>query len=108
MWLPYNQAAVRTMRFEPLVLSCDCGRPASTFAQVGLTPEREIVFHWWCADCGEPVYVIKSLAECWRECPPKQNSADKSTPAASSPGTMDLDDIAFLGMMGIKSATDSE
>jgi len=86
------------MNFEPLSIYCQCGRPASTITQVGLTPDHQLVFHWWCAECDEPVYVFKTLADCWRECPRGEDRAASEPPGISS---IESDDVVFLATMGI-------
>lgn len=96
------------MDFEPLFLTCECGRLCSVFVQVGLTHDHRLVFHWWCGDCDKPVYVCKPLAECWRECPNAEDSAlpqEKESILNSDAG---LEDFVFLGTMGIRMPDDVE
>lgn len=86
------------MKFEPLSMYCECGRAASTFTQVGLTDDHQMVFHWWCPDCDEPVHMFKSLAECWRECPHAEDTAAPEAPNGSNTASEDLILLAAMGI----------
>lgn len=88
-----------SMKFEPLSMYCGCGMPASAFTQIGLTHDHQLVFHWWCADCDEPVYRFKSLSECWRDCPPRE---DPSASEPSGGSSIESEDLVFLATMGIR------
>lgn len=88
------------MQVERLSLTCECGRPCSTFVQVGLTSDHQLVFNWWCDDCGEAVYAFRSLAECWRNCPPKEQVEVADEPTASNVSSTESDS-AFLSAVGI-------
>ncbi|HEY2012726.1 MAG TPA: hypothetical protein VGH38_04455, partial [Bryobacteraceae bacterium] len=82
------EESVRTMRFRPLPLICECGQAAETFYAIGFTSEYELVVHWECAACGKLAYMVKPLADCCKECPDPENSP--------------LDDARFLQSLGIK------
>ena len=86
------------MNVEPVSMSCECGRLASAVTQVGLTDDHQLVFHWDCAACGQPVYMFKSLSDCWRECPPREDTPESEFPGGSN---IEAEDPAFLGTMGI-------
>ena len=57
------------MRFRKLVFRCECGRSTSRVREIGLTAEHELVIRRWCPACKRHIYVVKSLSDCWRECP---------------------------------------
>jgi len=93
------------MKSEPLSMYCECGRPASEFTQVDLTDDHQLMFRWWCDDCDKPVYSLKGLAECWRECPPRDETVPSEPLDHSS---MVSEDLMFLGTMGIRHPCDEE
>ena len=87
------------MNYKPVALFCNCGQPPDKITEVGLTPERQLVIHWWCFNCNQAVYVFKDLAECWRECPREQ---DLPLPEASDRGPKNwAEDSVFLHQLGI-------
>ncbi len=88
------------MRFHRLPLRCGRGHVPAHLRAVGLTPSRELVVHWWCPACREPVYVVRSLTECWRDCGDEQRWPDD----APSPAACELrpDDLAFLHSIRVK------
>src|SRR4051812_21750315 len=88
------------MNFEPLIVYCDCGRAGSAFTEVGLTDDHRLVLQWWCEDCEKAVYMFKTLADCWRECPLKENAAVVSDPPRRS--RIESQDLHFLRRMGIR------
>jgi len=92
------------MQVELISLACDCGHPCSSFVQVGLTSDHQLVFNWWCDDCHEAVYAFRSLAECWRNCPPVEVADDPT--AINVPSTET--DSAFLSAIGISVPADVE
>ena len=79
------------MKYRELSLVCTCGKAATGDMKIGLTSEYELVVHWTCADCGQTVYAVKTLADCCRECPESEGEPANS-PAA---------DAAFLRSLGI-------
>ena len=64
------------MSYRHFSLACRCGLPPSRIEEVGVTDGRELVIHWWCEDCKKLVYATKTLADCWRECPPVEASPE--------------------------------
>ena len=65
------------MSYRHFELRCGCGASPARIDEVGVTDERELVIHWWCADCHKAVYASKSLSDCWRECPrPEEGDFD--------------------------------
>lgn len=87
------------MRYETLVLRCECGRPALKIDDMGFTTDHQMVLHWRCAACRRHVYVLKSLADCWRDCP-------KELPDAAPPQWNDdpacEPDREFLRTLGVR------
>jgi hypothetical protein len=57
------------MKYRTLALSCACGTAPAQISDIGLTTEHQIVFHWRCARCRHEMYLVKSLSDCWRDCP---------------------------------------
>ena len=59
------------MRFQRLQLYCsECGcRAPVQIKRVGFTPHHQLVIHFQCLRCRRDLYVVKNLADCWRECP---------------------------------------
>jgi hypothetical protein len=77
------------MRFHQIALVCECGCAAENVRAVGFTSEYELVIHWTCADCGKLAYLVKSLADCCKQCPEaEENSA--------------VEDARFLESLGIR------
>ncbi len=92
------------MKVEALRLTCNCGRPFSSFLQIGLTDDHQLAVHCWCDECEEIVYVVKSLSDLWRECPSrKSDDALDQTAEIEAP---ELDDSAFLSAVGISIPAD--
>jgi hypothetical protein len=87
------------MLYEPLALCCECGQPADSITEVGLTPGHQLAVHWRCSACHKPVYFFKALADCWRACPPGPDSSV----AEAAENTCDIQaaDFALLSSMGI-------
>ena len=87
------------MRFREFKLCCECGLVPARIRQVGLSTEHQLVIHWWCQGCRKAMFVVKDLAECWEECPTRDE------PAVSAATAYDLDrqrgDANFLHRMGI-------
>jgi len=65
---------------------------------VGLSAEHQLVIYWWCLWCKRSVYVIKDLADCWRECPPK---TELEPPRLIEQANHHREDARFLESMGI-------
>jgi len=77
------------MSYRHFSLACGCGAAPTRIEEVGVTDDRELVIHWWCADCQKIVYASKALADCWRECPPPDQDSGNF-------------DEAFLESIGVK------
>jgi hypothetical protein len=84
------------MKFREMPLVCECGFAPILLKSVGFTTEFELVVHWKCSVCGKLVYVVKSLADCCRECP-EEEAWEVMVPCAAAP----FDDAAFLRSLGI-------
>ena len=65
-----------TMSYRHFSLACGCGAAPARIEEVGVTDERELVIHWWCEDCQKVVYASKTLADCWRDCPPPEEAGN--------------------------------
>ena len=99
--------AASFMKAELLSLACGCGHPSSSFVQVGLTSDHQVVFNWWCSACDQPVHVFKSLSECWRECPPMEQAEILEEPATADVPSGESDS-AFLAAVGIAVPVDRD
>ena len=86
------------MRFKKLFFKCECGRSPARIRDVGLTAEHELVVRWRCAGCKRQMYVVKSLADCWRECLPE--GYGQQVPEAEERTT--AADIQFLHSLGVQ------
>ena len=87
------------MKYQSLLLRCECGRPTTRIRDVGFTPYHELVLHWRCAKCKRHAYILKSLADCWRICP---NPQDLEREAKFSEGLISEGDAGFLHNLGIR------
>lgn len=88
------------MGYRHLSLCCRCGQVPSRIDEVGLTDDHEIVIHWWCEECKRVVYASKSLADCWRDCPPVR--AVESGHQIPEEALRSAFDAQFLEKMGIR------
>lgn len=86
------------MKYETLRLLCECGQQTTRIREVGFTADHQIVLHWRCVACKKYVYVVKSLSDCWRDCPREEEPA----PAASNEIVMRENDVRFLRSLGVK------
>ena len=93
------------MRFRAMSLFCECGRAASRVKRVGLTPQHQLVIHWWCFGCKRDVFLLKELSECWRDCP-KADEVQEPTPWSEEP--MTEPDANFLRSLGVKFPDEAE
>ena len=89
------------MRFRQIQLCCcECGgRVPTRIRRVGLTPQHQLLIQFRCAGCKRDIYVVKDLADCWRECPgPKDELevAEMGTTRRREP------DAQFLHSLGVK------
>jgi hypothetical protein len=83
------------MEYRELALSCRCGKAPKHILSVGLSTTHELVIQWRCPACRKPVCAVKSLAECWRDCPTPVSVAVSNLPLAP-------DDRTFLQSLGVK------
>lgn len=86
------------MRYETLQLHCECGQHTTRIREVGFTADHQLVLHWRCVGCKKYVYVVKSLSDCWRDCPQEDEAKKK--------GDLDSEllrehDIRFLRSLGV-------
>ena len=84
------------MRYETLQLHCECGQHTTRIREVGFTADHQLVLHWRCVACKKYVYVVKSLSDCWRDCP--QEEVPQGEPAKDA---MREHDIRFLRSLGV-------
>ena len=85
------------MKFRPLELICECGFPAQGFHEVGFTSEYEMVIHWTCTACRREAYLVKSLADCCKQCPDQEEAASRAVPFDAR-----AEDAKFLQSLGIR------
>jgi len=94
------EESISAMRFRRLELVCECGHAAKSFHSVGFTSEYDLVIHWTCIACGRHAYLVKSLADCCKQCP------DRDDPSAVSLPNVGFDtraeDARFLQSLGIR------
>ena len=87
--------------YQRILLRCECGREPAGVRELGLTPDRELVVHWRCPQCRKRVYVIRALADYWRECPSSHLAPVRKPSYASA-------DLIFLRSVGIRLPDDSD
>ena len=85
------------MRYETLQLSCECGQHTTRIREVGFTADHQLVLHWRCLACKKYVYVVKSLSDCWRDCPQEEGSKS----AVSNDAVLHEHDLRFLRSLGV-------
>ena len=88
-------------------LACECGFVPVRLKAVGFTAEYELVVHWRCIACGKLVYVVKSLADCCRECPDDEGGEEIAALNRNCE-QRDAEDAKFLQMLGISLPDDAE
>ena len=81
------------MRFRRLELVCECGHAAKGFHDVGFTSEYELVIHWTCTACRRQAYLVKTLADCCKQCPEQEDTSTVDPRA---------EDARFLQSLGIR------
>ncbi len=86
------------MRYESLQLICECGQHTNRIREVGFTADHQLVLHWRCLACKKYVYVVKSLSDCWRDCP-REN---ETKPAPSAEDLLRENDLRFLRSLGVR------
>lgn len=86
------------MKYRTLKLSCPCGKITKHVAEVGLTCEHQIVFHWRCSRCRNEMYLVRALSDCWRDCP----SSGQGELSTAVDFTDTIGDRRFLHMLGVR------
>ncbi len=86
-----------SVKFLPV--KCQCGHAPARIRAVGLTTARQLAIHWRCPVCKQYMYVLKDLADCWRECPKLEGQAVEPLPEWNENAA----DEHFLRRMGIRS-----
>ena len=81
--------------YQRIELACECGRQPARIREVGLTVDRQLVIYWRCSQCRKHVYVVKSLADYWRECPTAAQLPSQGAP-------FEAGDALFLRRVGIR------
>jgi hypothetical protein len=66
------------MEYRIVSLSCDCGKVPKGISAVGLSTDHQLVIQWLCTRCKKKVYVVKALADCWRDCPKEGEPGDQT------------------------------
>ncbi len=85
------------MRYETLQLSCECGQHTTRIREVGFTADHQLVLHWRCLACKKYVYVVKSLSDCWRDCPQEESQREHT----SDESAIREHDARFLRSLGV-------
>ena len=91
------------MNYRHIPLQCQCGEIPEHIAEVGLTDDRCLVVHWWCAGCQKVVYLAKPLTDCWRECPSPAFALDRVLPQAGRDAYAEQD-AEFLRRIGVRAS----
>jgi hypothetical protein len=89
------------MNYRHLPLECECGEVPDHIEEVGFTDRHELVVHWWCPRCRKVVYVVKPLADCWRECPCPEESLERRLAELAERG-YGAGDAEFLRSVGVR------
>lgn len=88
------------MRYETLQLHCECGQHTTRIREVGFTADHQLVLHWRCVACKKYVYVVKSLSDCWRDCP-QEEQQEEAKPVELPQEVLREHDIRFLRSLGV-------
>jgi hypothetical protein len=81
------------MSYRPIPIQCPtCGETPARIEEVGLSGDRELVIHWWCAPCKRVMNNAIALTGCWELCPPPD----------VSPEMVERMDVRFLAALGIR------
>jgi len=89
------------MRYETLQLHCECGQHTTRIREVGFTADHQLVLHWRCVACKKYVYVVKSLSDCWRDCPQEEETKEPKGTTDLSQDLLRENDIRFLRSLGV-------
>ena len=90
------------MEYQPLPLSCECGRVPPSISGVGFSSSHDLVIRWRCPRCHNNVYVVKPLLDCWLECSTEALAVSSN----SSLATDTPDDRRFLHSIGVSYGDD--
>jgi len=109
------------MTYRRVALRCRCGHRAGRINDFGLTADHRLVVRWWCTRCKRVVYVFKSLADCWRDCPRSempevvaqvalcQPAGQGDSPALwAGQSEFGPEDVKFLHSLGVTFSADEE
>lgn len=88
------------MRYETLQLHCECGQHTTRIREVGFTADHQLVLHWRCVACKKYVYVVKSLSDCWRDCP-QEEQQEEAKSVELPKEVLREHDIRFLRSLGV-------
>lgn len=92
------------MTYRTLSLQCQCGRPSSRIREIGFTTDRQLIVHWRCTDCKKHVYALKSLNDCWQDCPSEEELEEREIghpEAKLEPAAIEETDAEFLRALGV-------
>ena len=92
------------MNYRHLLVRCNCGEVPDRLAEVGFTEDHQLAVHWWCNRCQRVVYILKSLTDCWNECPAPDRSLDHalSTWKGQEEVSEKASDEQFLRSIGVR------
>src|SRR5262245_43015363 len=98
------------MQFRKLSLSCACGLAPARIKQLGLSTEHQLVIHWRCSVCKRDMYIVKELAECWRDCPKPEKALAVVQPnlVQANKEVFRRKDAEFLHSLGVKFPDEEE
>jgi len=80
--------------YQRIDVACECGHQPTRVREVGLTADRQLVIYWRCSHCRRHMYIVKALADYWRECP-------SHIPQNECKTGYDARDAVFLRSVGI-------
>ncbi len=89
--------------YQQIRFECECGKQPVRVREIGLTADRQLVVYWRCSRCRRQVYIVKSLADYWRECPsqnPRHDAAPR--PQQGCQSAYHAGDVEFLRSVGIR------
>ena len=84
------------MRFRKLHVRCECGRSPAYIRDIGLSAGHELVIRWSCTGCKRQIFVVKSLSDCWQDCPTESDEPEGSEASVTT------SDRQFLHSLGVK------
>ncbi len=91
------------MTYLTLSLECECGKTASSVQEVGFTVEHQLILRWRCTKCKKHAYVLKTLEDCWKECPVVGDVDEgREGKAECTHEEVQMSDAEFLQAIGVK------